>query len=315
MSPRLSRIGALGAARRFVTKCLLWDTGVPDSSTSFSFRDTAASDTTWVALSPGRAYYSDDGLSWSYKTILTSTLSQELRICVYGNGYFLALGSLGGNWRSSDGGANWTAKNNVGNAPGAARYGFGKFVVGTYASSTLYAYRSTDDGETWSSATVTTGNVRPYELVVTDSNYIMFYSKSDLSDGYCATSSDAASWSSATSPGVVYYGQAAAIGSTIVVSNTDSTFKVSTDEASTWTDVTVPTISGSWYITTVALSSKEMFVAVADDGYYITSDDGSTWTDLCPIDGYTAVGIPDVTGSADRVCITDYSDQDWVTTF
>lgn len=226
--------------------------------------------------SAGRIITSPDGVNWSAQQDPGPESLKEWRAVAYGAGRFVAVGDYGGSGAervmTSTDGINWSYATTVPTTTTwqSLAYGGGKFVATAYSGTVM----TSTDGLTW---TVSSGTLDTMAKAIGYGNGRFVVVGNDKA--WYSTNGD--TFTSTTTPGSSKYwrdvtyggGKWVAVG-TAGFSGANDSAMVSTDNGSTWTQTTIPSVP--WWAVTYA---DGQFTAAGNGANSIgTSSDGTSWT-------------------------------------
>jgi hypothetical protein len=246
----------------------------------------------------GRAVYtSDGGATWgsAYPSGLIT-----LYDIAFGNGKFMATGTgtifeTSTCWvgLSTDGNT-WTptaVPAGCYNLFGGIAYGNGTFVVAGVILSTPYIWYSTDDGASWTAATITTtiGNMYFSGVAYGGGQFVAVGNNTSTGYPQAAYSTNGASWStSSMGPSSssyvledVTYGNGRFVAVGVVTSNFTGATWWSGNGGATWNAVNV----GGRRLSGVGFGNSR-FVAVGELGTILWSTNGESWTSASSSGGW-----------------------------
>lgn len=278
--------------------CKLWTDVSGTTDIGALATRNAATDDYWLVAGEynGETAISTDGTNW---TVGGSGWGGAPRAINWTGSKFLMVTGNYTTWRTytSSDGLSWTHESSMPTTytfqgSSGSTYGHGLHIVG--AQTALYGFFATavsgDDGATWTMRLPRGATVGSTSGFVTTQNGFLMFTAQYLSWSPTIVfpvlySTDGVSWYDRyiniqlTS----WYG-VAAIGNRIVALGFDTTAYVSTNEGSTWTSVTMPSISGSampYWRTVRVIGDK--FMALSSLGYYSLSSNGLSWSRPCPL--------------------------------
>ncbi|CAB4861142.1 unannotated protein [freshwater metagenome] len=255
--------------------------------------------------SGGRIITSPDGVTWTARQDPGPDSLKEWRAVAYGAGRFVAVGDYGGSGTervmTSTDGINWSYATSVPTTTTwqSLAFGGGKFVATAYSGTVM----TSSDGLSWTIASSTL-DTAPKAVAYGNGRFVV------VTNDKAYYSADGDTFTATTTVGSGKYwrdvtygaGTWVAVGTT-GFSSANSTAMVSTDNGSTWTAATIPSVV--WW--GVAYGDGQ-FVAVGNGANSIaTSADGTTWTaQTTPnlgsysvaIGAGTTVAVGDPTGGA-----------------
>lgn len=232
----------------------------------------------WVCVINDDGYYSDNLAAWAQCAAVPSNGGLVVTVG-HGNGVFLAVGSAGLIYRSTDNGVNFATVTDVASNYVCASYGNGRWIAGVGSEITGPYRTSTDDGVTWSQGTA----VFPYQVSCARYNGERWAIGGGQSNpalaGGIRTSTDGATWgSSLATPSRV---ESVTYGNGIWVALCYSGEILYSDDDWVTFSTSATTVSATGGCDQVVYNGF-VFVLVDPNGFSPaftrTSVDGNTWT-------------------------------------
>lgn len=291
------------------TKSLSWGSAsavVPWSSTTADVRGIASNGTVVIAVGEesGITRSVNDGATWSASGPFTATYD-----CIAASGDTFIAGTLadGAVVRSTNAGVSWSAisiDTVTTNNHGIAASGDIWITVGSITSTSApAAWRSTDDGATWTNISASLQSItwRPESVWASGTTWVIV----GASTSEILRSSDGGStWSKVTTSHGANLYAVRSVGSTWVAVGANGYGMRSTDDGATWSSVTLNI--GSTYTVYGLHGTEDAWMAAARfNGTNLicrSEDDGATWTAfavgggllrtwaICESNGYWIIG-------------------------
>jgi hypothetical protein len=229
----------------------------------------------------GKMATSPDGVTWT--PVDVSSTFTNLGAIIYANNKFAAVG--GGKFATSPDGINWTVQSSSSSVPALIAYGNGTWVAGGSLGNMAYSTDGGVTWTAVAGkplGTMSAGIYREVDAIAYGNGTFVAVSSDSAVSEITATSADGITWTTVTDG---TYGKAIAFGNGKFVAVRNNGKIATSTDGTTWTPVTTTAFDyqDKWgnpkegYFNAIIYEGGK-FVAGGSNGKIATSPDGTTWT-------------------------------------